>query len=358
MFLTGFRFAAPGLVYPQHLLLAKLADLYSDSGLEDGKISKEDWLKRLTRFGCKSPVVQQRSATFFPFLNREMQSLEIEDRQSLYQQVVLECLPKVIDEFSVPDEIFHVTCTGYLSPSIAQILISKNLAWSKSVVTHLYHMGCYAAIPALRMARGSLSLGTSKVIKILHSELCTLHFGYSLEPQNWVIQSLFADGVVAYEAHSQRPMSASLEVLETLEETVPDSLDKMSWVVGTGHFHMTLSRDVPAAIGETIRDFVQRLIARTNLTRDVSQNPRTLFAIHPGGPRILEQVASALGILPDQWRHSRDVFRDFGNMSSATLPMVWSNIMQDHNVREDDIVVSLAFGPGLTIAGAVSRLHR
>lgn len=358
MFLTAIRYVSPGPVYPQIELLEKLAGLYAESGLGDVKVSKEEWLKRLTRFGCKPEVVNQRSATIFPFLNRETSWFNMEDRQRLYQQAVLECLPQVIDESKVADEVFHVSCTGYLSPSVAQVLVSKNPAWNRAVVTHLYHMGCYAAIPALRAARGALSLKPAKIIKILHSELCTLHFGYSQEPQSWVIQSLFADGVVAYDAHSQRPQGVSLEVLTTLEETVPDSLDKMSWVIGTGHFQMTLSRDVPAAIGETIRDFVERMIANTNLPKDISRNPRTLFAIHPGGPRILEQVASALGILPDQWQHSRDVFREFGNMSSATLPMVWSNIMQDRSVRENDIVVSLAFGPGLTLAGSVSRLHR
>lgn len=358
MFLTAVRYASPGPFYPQLELLEKLAGLYAESGLGDVEVSKEEWLKRLTRFGCKPEVVKQRSATIFPFLDRETSGLKIEDRQRLYQQAVLECLPKVIDESEVADEVFHVSCTGYLSPSVAQVLVSKNRAWNKTIVTHLYHMGCYASIPALRAARGALSLGSSKVIKVLHSELCTLHFGYSLEPQSWVIQSLFADGVVAYDAHAQRPKGVSLELLTTLEETVPGSLDKMSWVIGTGHFHMTLARDVPAAIGGTIRDFVHRMLERTSLPQEVSQKPRTLFAIHPGGPRILEQVAEALELLPEQWRHSRDVFREFGNMSSATLPMVWSNIMQDPNVRQDDIVVSLAFGPGLTIAGSVSRLHR
>jgi predicted naringenin-chalcone synthase len=40
-------------------------------------------------------------------------------------------------------------------------------------------------------------------------------------------------------------------------------------------------------------------------------------------------------------------------MSSATLPHIWAKILAETGVRYGTPVVSLAFGPGLTIVGAI-----
>jgi predicted naringenin-chalcone synthase len=42
-------------------------------------------------------------------------------------------------------------------------------------------------------------------------------------------------------------------------------------------------------------------------------------------------------------------------MSSATLPHIWQQMARSALVKEGDLVVSLAFGPGLTLSGAVLR---
>jgi predicted naringenin-chalcone synthase len=42
-----------------------------------------------------------------------------------------------------------------------------------------------------------------------------------------------------------------------------------------------------------------------------------------------------------------------GNMSSATLPHIWAKILSEAGVRSGTPVVNLAFGPGLTVVGAI-----
>jgi predicted naringenin-chalcone synthase len=49
---------------------------------------------------------------------------------------------------------------------------------------------------------------------------------------------------------------------------------------------------------------------------------------------------------------SHKVLRERGNMSSATLPHIWKEIL-DLDLKSGTRVVSLAFGPGLTLFGAV-----
>ena len=42
-------------------------------------------------------------------------------------------------------------------------------------------------------------------------------------------------------------------------------------------------------------------------------------------------------------------------MSSATLPHVWKAVLEDAAVKPGRLIVALAFGPGLTISGAILR---
>jgi predicted naringenin-chalcone synthase len=117
---------------------------------------------------------------------------------------------------------------------------------------------------------------------------------------------------------------------------------------------MTLSRKVPDHIRTGLGAFLDRLAAEAGLSA-ASLLEEAFFAIHPGGPRIIDEIASLLGLRPEQVQASNTVLLNHGNMSSATLPHVWSAMLADAAVPAGALVVSLAFGPGLTIAGALLR---
>jgi len=61
-----------------------------------------------------------------------------------------------------------------------------------------------------------------------------------------------------------------------------------------------------------------------------------------------------LRLEPAQTSFSRDILLNYGNMSSATLPHIWQKILADGVLLE--IVVSFAFGPGLTVFGSILRV--
>ena len=85
------------------------------------------------------------------------------------------------------------------------------------------------------------------------------------------------------------------------------------------------------------------------------QHARTIFAVHPGGPKIIDRVRDLLALDEKQVQARREVLFDHGNMSSATLPHVWLRLVQDHSVAPGSPIVSLAFGPGLTVCGGYFR---
>ena len=244
-----------------------------------------------------------------------------------------------------PDDLIHVTCTGYASPSGAQQLVARN-HWATRV-THAYHMGCYASVPAVRIAAGLAATGSQRV-DIVHTELCSLHLDPSdHRPEQLVVQSLFADGLIRYSAVNTGDRGLALLALH--EQIVPDSVATMRWVAGDHGMHMTLSREVPERIASVLRAFVIELYRRAGI--DIARTRETLFAVHPGGPRIIDGVQQTLELSDDQVAASRAVLHDHGNMSSATLPHVWMDL--DHTLAPGTLVASLAFGPGLTVCGAL-----
>ncbi|MDF1747225.1 MAG: 3-oxoacyl-[acyl-carrier-protein] synthase III C-terminal domain-containing protein, partial [Gimesia sp.] len=74
------------------------------------------------------------------------------------------------------------------------------------------------------------------------------------------------------------------------------------------------------------------------------------WAIHPGGPRILNAVAEAVGF--DEWQltPSREILAEYGNMSSPTVLFILKKL-QSQNAKLP--CVMLGFGPGLAIEAAL-----
>ena len=61
---------------------------------------------------------------------------------------------------------------------------------------------------------------------------------------------------------------------------------------------------------------------------------------------ILDAVQKSVGLSEDTLRHSRDVLRRFGNMSSATVMFVLREMLQPGTFAGRGC--AMAFGPGLT----------
>jgi predicted naringenin-chalcone synthase len=166
---------------------------------------------------------------------------------------------------------------------------------------------------------------------------------------------LFGDGFIRYSL--QEDTATGLEVLALDERILPESADSMTWTASDCGLQMTLARDVPQRLEAELRSFVSALFERSglDLARDLR---RSVAAVHPGGPRIIDGVREALEIGEAQVAISRGVLYDYGNMSSATLPHVWQRIVDDERIPPGTPILSLAFGPGLTLCGGIFRVRR
>lgn len=333
---------------------------------------RREFQELLQHYGCSAKSIARRGHELDDFLNERWSNhkvyhldststgASIDRRMEVYREASNRAFDEWYSESRIePAELIHVTCTGYRSPSPAQVAASSR-KWKNTNVTHLYHMGCYAAIPALRVGVGFAGRGAARV-DIAHTELCTLLLNPSLHsPEQLIVQSLFADGMIRYElTQNSEPAGneRALEIKQVQERLIPGTEDSMTWNLRPWGMQMSLSKNVPFQIARPLKGFLTDLFAKEGLTYN-AEKPAALFAIHPGGPRILDQLANFLRLAPEQLHHSRKVLYERGNMSSATLPHIWAEILQDPSVEASRYVVSLAFGPGLTIAGALMKTGR
>lgn len=270
----------------------------------------------------------------------------------------------VFDQFyatthSKPENLIHVTCSGYSSPSLAQEAVIKR-KWETVQVTHSYHMGCYGAFPAIRTTM--CLLNTSKTngrVDIVHTELLSAHLNLTeFSPSNTMICSLFADGFIGYSLYEEDEFyldndvieKRGLKILASHEVIIPDSLEDMSWDLGEYNFLMTLSKRVPVFIRKNIKGFMDVLCEKLHLNFDEIKND-ICFAIHPGGPKIIDYVIEELGLELEQAKWSYEILRRQGNMSSATVPHIFNEIVNDKSIAPGTKIIGIAFGPGLTATG-------
>lgn len=245
-----------------------------------------------------------------------------------------------VDAFTV------VSCTGYATPGI-DVLLARDLGFAPDVQRlQVGHMGCYAAIPGLSAAAdGVVARGRTTVLLCL--ELTSLHLQPPTDDAEQIVaHALFSDAAAAVALTDHGP---GLEVLDVVAHTDAEHTGLMTWDVTDLGFRMSLSPKVPRVLREHVVDVVGGLLARNGLrVGDVAG-----WAVHPGGPRIVDTVADRLGLDDEQVRLSREVLRDHGNCSSATVLLILERLLPE--LRPGDHVVALAFGPGLTLYATLLR---
>ncbi|WP_166875621.1 MULTISPECIES: type III polyketide synthase [unclassified Salinibacterium] len=299
---------------------------------------------------------QSEDPQFFDRDRRLLLSPGTRVRNELYidrgGKLFVEAARKAID--ACPDvgahDITHVitvSCTGFFAPG-PDYLIVRELGLGVDVQRyHLGFMGCYASMPALRMAKQLCEADPDAVVLVVSVEVCTLHVRSSTDPDQIVAASLFADGAGAAIISHRPPQSGerafNLDGFETVITPVGEA--DMAWKIGDQGFEMVLSTYVPHIIDEHIESAIAPLLSGDGSRKeDVAH-----WAIHPGGRSILDKVEAKLELTEAQLVPSRQTLRDYGNMSSATVLFVLKQILEAPDTESGERVLAMAFGPGLTV---------
>lgn len=252
------------------------------------------------------------------------------------------------------------TCTGYASPGIDVNLIN-DLGLSPSMQRLMVgHMGCLAAIPGLGAAADHVvARGSAAVLLCL--ELTSLHVQPDVAaPPNGRVDldqvlchALFGDAAAAIvlQPGSAPGRHPGLAVVDVAAWTDPASADLLTWDVTDTGFRMGLSRRVPEVLARVVGPLVDALCRRNG----ISAAEVASWAVHPGGPRVLDVIGERLRLPESALGASRAVLAKRGNCSSATVLMVLDEIHRQGPPAPGQWVVALAVGPGLTVSAALLR---
>ncbi len=278
----------------------------------------------------------------------------IDQRMELYRRhatplciaAIRDCL-NAYPEFEINrlTHLITVSCTGMYAPGI-DIEIIEQMGFPTNVQrTAINFMGCYAAFPALKTADHICRANPEAQVLIVCVELCSIHFQKHRTDDHLLANALFADGAAAVLVQAQ-PTPNALQLKSFYGDIIPVGKKDMAWHISNFGFEMTLSAYVPDLIEQGIHTLTQNLLQNLPITRD----DIGLFAIHPGGKRILEVIEKQLGLSPDDNCHAYEVLRNNGNMSSPTVLFVLQSIQKSlHLALRGTHILSFAFGPGLTL---------
>jgi predicted naringenin-chalcone synthase len=332
--------------------------------LNTTEIRKLTALYRLTaieqRYSVLEDYTKEAGFSFYP--NEAIDFPTTAQRAQCYEQYALPLAIQAVQDAlreqqgKLPQitHLITVSCTGMYAPGL-DIQLVEALGLSPSVQrTCINFMGCYASFNALKLADAICRSDTTAKVLIAGVELCTLHLQKSKTEDDLLSGALFADGAAAVllEAQPTSPKSLLLQGFHC--DLATDGKKDMAWRVGNFGFEMRLSTYVPAILAPKVRELVGRLLAKFSL----NINQIDLFAIHPGGRRIVEVIGQSLEIPTTKNHITYEVLRQYGNMSSVTVLFVLKKIFEQLTPSQhQQKIVSMAFGPGLTLESALLEVH-
>jgi predicted naringenin-chalcone synthase len=241
---------------------------------------------------------------------------------------------------TMPSQITHVvtaSCTGFQAPGPDQWLIEDLSIPPNARRVNVGFMGCHAAVNALAVAAALARTDPQARVLVCCVEICSVHLHYGDRLDRLIANTLFSDGAAAAVVGA-RTGAAVLEAFDSV--IIPDTHDEMAWTVGNHGFEMTLGARVPEILQARVGPWVGSMLAR----HDMRSSHVGGWAIHPGGPRVIEAVLASMQLPEGAGAHSRVILRRFGNMSSATLLFILDQLERDRVPRP---WVGMAFGPGL-----------
>jgi predicted naringenin-chalcone synthase len=275
-----------------------------------------------------------------------------ERMQRYAQNIVPLALPAVlsaITESGIKAEsigqLITVSCTGFFAPGL-DLGLARELRLNPGVGrTNIGFMGCHGGLNALRVAQAFCATSHANVL-ICAAEICSLHFQYGDDTDHILANSLFSDGAAALVLNSHSKNDTHLQVVASGSFVIPDSAEAMTWTIGNNGFAMTLSPRVPDLIRLHLKSWLKEWLHSQNFELEQINS----WAIHPGGPRILDAVQDALNLSDEALCPSRTVLAECGNMSSPTVFFILNRI---RSLKLSSPCVILGFGPGMSIEAAL-----
>ncbi|MCW2849061.1 MAG: stilbene synthase [Marmoricola sp.] len=249
------------------------------------------------------------------------------------------------------DLIVSATVTGLAVPSL-DARVATVIGLRPDVVrVPLVGLGCVAGAAGVARLHDYLVGHPDKVAVLMSVELCSLTLQRDdSSVANLVASGLFGDGAAAVVAagsaragrHTPDPRRSQPDVLASRSRLYPDSQRTMGWDVGASGLKIVLDNKVPELVRTYVGDDVSAFL------EDHGLRPGDIewYVAHPGGPKVLEALETALGVEREALQVTWDSLARIGNLSSASVLNVLADTLATRPPRPGSYGLMLAMGPG------------
>ncbi|SDD00658.1 type III polyketide synthase [Glycomyces harbinensis] len=323
---------------------------YTQEWLWDNAFRRHFNGSRIARRMFESAGVERRHSATAPYEFADVAAWSTEARMRRYADrapaLGLRAVREALADAGVGAEeiglLAVASCTGYGTPGTDIELAAALPLRSDARRLLVGHMGCHAALPALGAVSDYVAAHDRPAV-LLCLELTSLHLQPgSTDIDQAVTHALFSDAAAAVVLRPGEGLPG-LRVVDVAARTDTAKNAYMTWRVTDLGFKMGLSPQVPDALAEHVGPLVKDLLGRHGLDPSEVRS----WAVHPGGPRVVDAIEEGLGLDPTALDVPRRVLAEHGNCSSATVLLVLRELM-DRGLPPGPLV-ALAFGPGLTL---------
>ena len=284
----------------------------------------------------------------------------LDEKNDIYIRMATElganAIIKVLDstrtESNEIDYLIYINTTGLATPSIDARLINRLGLRYDIRRTPIWGLGCAGGAAGLAHAYHYLLGHPAHRVLVVAVELCGLTFMHDdFSRSNLVACALFADGGAAALLCGDEVDSEGLEILATQSVFYPDSLNVMGWNIVAQGMQVVFDKRIPDIVAANSAAELDSFLGANSLTKsDISH-----YLYHPGGMKVIEAYEKAYGIDGDGFALSREILRDYGNMSSVTVLYVISRYLEKFGLHNPGYVVISALGPGFSSESLIVR---
>ncbi|MEU1014836.1 type III polyketide synthase [Streptomyces sp. NPDC005898] len=240
------------------------------------------------------------------------------------------------------DMIVYVSCTGFMMPSLTAWLINTLGFRPQTRQLPIAQLGCAAGGAAINRAHDFCTAYPRANVLIVSCEFCSLCYQPTdLLVGNLLSNGLFGDAIAAAVVRGQGGTGVQLH--HNGSHLVPRTEEWISYAVRETGFHFLLDKRVPG----TMADLAPALRDMAAL-RGWDISDLGFYIIHAGGPRILDDLSTHLGLPPTMFRYSRATLTERGNIASAVIFDALERLFQDGGADHAASGVIAGFGPGIT----------
>ena len=278
---------------------------------------------------------------------REQNALFEQHSLDLLERAATGCLARANCNAADIDAIVCVSTTGMTAPSLDARLMER-MDFRRDVRRlPIFGLGCAGGVIGLARAADLQRARPGSRVLLLVVELCALTFRPGDHSKsNIIATALFGDGAAALllgpggaDSDNKGPRLAS-----SGEFTWPQSLDVMGWRIEDDGFGVLFSRDIPTLVRNELRAVTDRFLA----AHGISRSDLSGYLCHPGGVKVLDALEDAFGVPPGSLDLSRNVLRDVGNLSAATVLFVLERALA--GPQKPGLYLMSSLGPGFTAA--------